>query len=318
MPMFSIYDGRTSFWQWDLGQKLIVSDDTCCEVHFDNGTTDAALVCEVFEENGKRLVNVPNILLQSDKLLQVFAYVVNEDDEHTIHSEIFKVQSKAKPEDYVYTETEIWSVQSAVEKVLEDKMVVVEFDEESPASALKDGKLVYCRYGDVLLPYTGRCRDDFSNTGCAFCGINHSTVHVAVYGVWAGEEGRVSKGWQHYDIDLARQGELTALKTKVNALDTAFIAQYDVTPYEDILAAWNAGKRHIWVEVDGADGEVKYLAPLSEQTDAGSFAFREVRASQELQWYVSKGSGWGSKQTMIPTMEQYKNLLARVEALENQ
>lgn len=117
MTMFSIYDGRPSFWQWDLGQKLIVSDDTCCEVHFDNGTTQNAPVCKVFEENGKRLVNVPNIFLQSDKLLKVFAYVVGEDDKRTIHSEIFKVLSRSKPEDYVYTETEVLTWESLDDRI---------------------------------------------------------------------------------------------------------------------------------------------------------------------------------------------------------
>ena len=68
MTMFSIFDGRASFWQWDLNQRLIVSDDSCCEVHFDNGTTEHALVCEVKEKDGYRISEVPNILLQSDKL----------------------------------------------------------------------------------------------------------------------------------------------------------------------------------------------------------------------------------------------------------
>lgn len=118
--MFLIYDGRTSFWQWDSGQRLIVSDDTCCEVHFDNGTTENALVCKVFSEDGLRLVDVPNIFLQSDKLLKVFAYVEDECNQRTIHSEIFKVISRAKPADYIYTETEVWTAEKAVEKALQE------------------------------------------------------------------------------------------------------------------------------------------------------------------------------------------------------
>ena len=34
--IFKIYDGRTSFWQWDTNQKLIVLDETIDEVHFSN------------------------------------------------------------------------------------------------------------------------------------------------------------------------------------------------------------------------------------------------------------------------------------------
>lgn len=107
MKIFSIYGGRTAFWQWDLGQRLIVSDDTCSEVHFDNGTTEKAPVCKVKEENGLRLVDVPNIFLQSDRQLKVYAFVKDETGQYTEHAEIFEVLQKLKPDDYVYTETEI-------------------------------------------------------------------------------------------------------------------------------------------------------------------------------------------------------------------
>ena len=105
--MFSIYDGRASFWQWDTGQKLIVSDDVCCEVHFCNGTDDCALVCEVYSQNGKRIADVPNILLQTAKPISVYAYVQNENGERTICSNVFKVNPRPKPADYIYTETEV-------------------------------------------------------------------------------------------------------------------------------------------------------------------------------------------------------------------
>lgn len=103
MAMFSIYDGRTSFWQWDLGQRLVVSDEICCEVHFCNRTTKNALICEVYSQDGQRLVDVPNILLQTGKPLRVFACTQDE----TIHSEVFAVIARTKPADYVYTETEV-------------------------------------------------------------------------------------------------------------------------------------------------------------------------------------------------------------------
>lgn len=104
MKIFSIYGGRTSFWQWDLGQRLIVSDDTCNEVHFDNGTTEKALINKVYEVDGMRLVDVPNILLQSDRLLKVFTFVKDETGQHTEYADIFSVIQRAKPEDYTYPE----------------------------------------------------------------------------------------------------------------------------------------------------------------------------------------------------------------------
>lgn len=116
MAVFSIYDGRESFWQWDLNQRLVVSTDVCSEVHFCNGTTDCALVCNVYEQDGKRLVNVPNVLLQTGKPLRVFSY----DKDHTIHSALFTVIARTKPDDYVYTETEIQDIKTVVKNALNE------------------------------------------------------------------------------------------------------------------------------------------------------------------------------------------------------
>ena len=101
--MFSIYDGRECFWQWDSEQRLIVSDPTVTEVHFCNKTGDCSLVCEVYEEDGQRLVNVPNILLQTAWSIRAYAYCVN----HTKQENACKVCARTKPDSYVYTETEI-------------------------------------------------------------------------------------------------------------------------------------------------------------------------------------------------------------------
>lgn len=101
--MFKIEDGRLSFWQWDLNQRLIVDDASITEVHFCHKIGDCSLVCEVYEEDGKRLVNVPNILLQDNWTIRVYAYCVN----YTKIEEKINVFSRSKPADYIYTETEI-------------------------------------------------------------------------------------------------------------------------------------------------------------------------------------------------------------------
>lgn len=101
--MFQIYDGRESFYQWDLDRKLIVEDDNIDCIHFSNNRNTNSLVCEVYEEDGKRLVNVPNILLQDNFRISVYAF----DDKHTKHCDTFNVIKRSKPEDYVYTEEEL-------------------------------------------------------------------------------------------------------------------------------------------------------------------------------------------------------------------
>ena len=101
--MFKIYDGRKEFYQWDLNQKLIVSDKEVNEVHFCNRTDDCSLVCEVYELDGVRVVDVPNVLLQDAWRIRAFAYA----SDHTKTEVIFTVKPRSKPSDYIYTETEI-------------------------------------------------------------------------------------------------------------------------------------------------------------------------------------------------------------------
>lgn len=113
--MFKIYDGREHFWQWDLNQKLIVEDPTINEVHFSNRADEDSLPVEVYEENGLRLANVPNIFLQEDLKIKAYAYSVD----HTKHEAWFYVTTKSKPADYVYTETEVKSWEALEQRVID-------------------------------------------------------------------------------------------------------------------------------------------------------------------------------------------------------
>lgn len=111
--MFQILDGREHFYQWDVDRKIIVLDDSIAEVHFCNRTDDCSLVCEVYNIDGIHLVDVPNILLQNDWRINVYAY----DGNYTKHSQCFKVVKRSKPADYVYTETEIKRYENLEERI---------------------------------------------------------------------------------------------------------------------------------------------------------------------------------------------------------
>lgn len=93
-------------YQWDINRQLRI--DTvdvhsnfmihCC--HRDDTST---LVVEPIFDGDVILVNIPNILLQRHGNIRV--YVVVEGD--TIYDTSFYVMARPKPDDYVYTETEI-------------------------------------------------------------------------------------------------------------------------------------------------------------------------------------------------------------------
>lgn len=113
--MFKILDGREYFYQWDIDRKLIVNDSEIKEVHFCNRTDDCSLVCETYIENGVTLANVPNILLQSDWRIRVYAY----DGKYTKHEVCYDVIKRTKPTDYIYTETEILNYNTLLDRMNE-------------------------------------------------------------------------------------------------------------------------------------------------------------------------------------------------------
>lgn len=114
--MIKIFDGREVFFQWDLNQKLIVENEAVKEVHFSNSKSTEALVVECYRENGVLLVNVPNILLQEGLDIRAYGYCGNS----TKVSAVFIVRERAKPSDYVYTETEVKRWEELAQKVEED------------------------------------------------------------------------------------------------------------------------------------------------------------------------------------------------------
>lgn len=101
--MFKIYDGRTGFWQWDTKQKLIVLDERITEVRFSNKNMEHSKRRPVYTDNdGLRICNVPDLLLQLPKNLIAYACVKNEDGScSTVKAVKFAVHRQPIPTDYV-------------------------------------------------------------------------------------------------------------------------------------------------------------------------------------------------------------------------
>lgn len=101
--VFKIYDGRTNFWQWDTKQKLIVLDDRITEVRFSNRDMEHSKRRPVYtDNNGVRICNIPDLLLQLPKNLIAYACIKNEDGTcSTIKAVKFAVFQQPIPTDYV-------------------------------------------------------------------------------------------------------------------------------------------------------------------------------------------------------------------------
>lgn len=97
-------------YQWELGRKVQLfplPNMTVDEVHFSNHGDSEALVVKPKNENGMIIAEIPNVLLQSGNHLVVYSVNVAEGFIDTLRSCTFAVRKRAKPSDYVYTETEV-------------------------------------------------------------------------------------------------------------------------------------------------------------------------------------------------------------------
>lgn len=101
--IFKISDGRTNFWQWDTKQKLIVLDDRITEVRFSNRNMEHSKRRIVYtDNNGVRICNVPDLLLQLPKNLIAYACIKNDDGScSTVKAVKFAVHQQPIPTDYI-------------------------------------------------------------------------------------------------------------------------------------------------------------------------------------------------------------------------
>ena len=99
--MLELNDGRSELWQWDTGRTLIVDTD-CSQVHFRKNVFDRSIDVDVVDG----VAIIPDVLLQTDKDLIVWAFVGTAENGYTKISKTFKVNRRNKPADYVFTPVE--------------------------------------------------------------------------------------------------------------------------------------------------------------------------------------------------------------------
>lgn len=107
--MFKIQDGRENFVQWDLNRKIFVEDESITQVHFANLSNQNALVTEV----KNHLADVPNVLLQDYGTILIYGC----DGNYTKYSDAYRVLRREKPDNYVYTETEVLNYNNLLKRL---------------------------------------------------------------------------------------------------------------------------------------------------------------------------------------------------------
>lgn len=110
--MLTLNDGRSELWQWDTGRTLTVDTD-CSQVHFSNKVFGRSI--DVNVAGGVAII--PDVLLQTDKDLNVWAFSGNAENGYTKISKTFKVNRRNKPADYVFTPPDQTSLEEIKERV---------------------------------------------------------------------------------------------------------------------------------------------------------------------------------------------------------
>lgn len=97
--------------QWDVGQELKITHSslpTSFEVHFANKGAEIAYVVEATAASGVSTVQIPNIVLVNPNDATAWIYVSTEENVgETIAAINLPIRKRAKPADYVYTESEL-------------------------------------------------------------------------------------------------------------------------------------------------------------------------------------------------------------------
>ena len=110
--MLELNDGRSELWQWDTGRTLIVDTD-CSQVHFSNKVFGRSIDVNV----AYGVAIIPDVLLQTDNDLNVWAFSGTAENGYTKISKTFKVNRRNKPADYVFTPPDQTSLEEIKEKI---------------------------------------------------------------------------------------------------------------------------------------------------------------------------------------------------------
>lgn len=118
-------DANGGLYQWDIGQRLrLYGVAAGTRVDYVMGTQ--VLSVDSYADGSDVYADIPNILLQESGSIKVLVYVTGEDYGETVCERRLNVLSRAKPSDYVYTETEV--------KTYDDLEARVAALEENPIS----------------------------------------------------------------------------------------------------------------------------------------------------------------------------------------
>ena len=154
--MIKLADGRGLLYQWDTGRQVECNAE---QVHFSNHHYGTSIDVDV--QNGK--ATIPNQLLTSATPLKAWAWVKDSSGEYTKEEQIFIVEKRNKPSDYVYTPTEIKTWQD-LQNQIGDLNNLTTAHKDNLVNAINDAALGGGGAGDFIIKMTVEGNDDVGYT----------------------------------------------------------------------------------------------------------------------------------------------------------
>lgn len=109
-------NGLDFLYQWDVNRYVILNDiEAGTALHFTNSDLDNAFVMASEEKDEKVVCDIPNQILTYNKDVLIFVY----DGDKTIFSRKIHLIARAKPDDYIYEETELLNISKLSKEIQE-------------------------------------------------------------------------------------------------------------------------------------------------------------------------------------------------------
>lgn len=144
--MLKLDDGRKVLYQWDVGVTATVLDDQITQVHFSNLSYGISYAAEV--EGGKVLI--PPEVLQSGADVYCWSYVSTDNKRYTKKDIVFNVIKRPKPTGYIYTPTDIETLESVKAELLEKIDNIVLDVDDIPNGSITLDKVVQSFFKDGI------------------------------------------------------------------------------------------------------------------------------------------------------------------------
>ena len=113
--VLKLKDGRKELYQWDVGVVADVTDENINEVHFSNLRYGVSFNIQV--QNGT--VTIPPEVLQSGADVFCWAFVRQENGGYTKKEQVFNVEKRPRPADYIYEPTDVLTWEALKQQIEE-------------------------------------------------------------------------------------------------------------------------------------------------------------------------------------------------------